>query len=215
MKRVLLVVLGWCSSWASAGGAGQPPPHASSRTVPVLIFNFTPGGQTTDGPFLCADGQAVFLETVPDALRLTRRGEVFVLPRITQPNQYGKDGVSWVKTGLGTAELTLGRTQPIRCRAPQSGAELTQRFKAGAAQPYRCAVGIELWAIPFWSETLNMVVVLSRSQNGQAPVTTPLLPQVRSASGVNYQDSQWTWFTKGREGDLERRGQAVAQHCRE
>ncbi|WP_164473412.1 MliC family protein [Deinococcus psychrotolerans] len=214
MKRVLLAVLGLCSSWAVAGGGGQPPaPHASPRTVPVLIFNFTPGNETTNGPFLCADGQAVFAQVLPDALRLTRRGEVFVLPKLTKPDQYGQDGVSWVKTGQDSAELTLGRTQPVGCRAPQSGAELAQRFKAGAAQLYRCAGESELWVIPFRNDMLKMVVVVSQSHSGQAPVTTTLLPQVRSASGIKYQSSQWTWLTNGREGRLEWQGKVAAQQC--
>ncbi|WP_185974706.1 MliC family protein [Deinococcus detaillensis] len=217
MKRVLLAVLGLCSSWAVAGGGGQPPaPHASPRSVPVLIFNFKPGDEITNGPFLCADGQAVFAEALPDALRLTRRGEILTLPKLTKPNQYGKDGVSWVNTGPDSAELTLGRTQPVKCYAPQSGDVYAQSLNLGVAQPYRCAGGEELWVSPVQIQALKMgtlsMVVLSQSHSGQAPVTT-LLPQVRSASGIKYQSSQWTWVTNGREGRLERQGKTAVQQC--
>ncbi|WP_420597485.1 MliC family protein [Deinococcus sp.] len=40
------------------------------------------------------------------------------------------------------------------------------------------------------------------------------MPQVRSASGVKYQNSEWTWFSQGQEGFLEFRGKKVAQNCR-
>lgn len=245
MKRLLLSIFCSCTTLANADGAGQPPPQvSSSRTVPVVTFNFSsdskpenqpssgtaqkytyiaqhtevffwydPQSATTTAPFFCADHQDVFIEPVFKALRLTRRGEVFELPKLTKPDQYGKDGVSWVKTGSEVAELTLGRTQPIKCYAPQSDEVYAQAFNMAEPQPYQCAGGVQLWTTAVQLNTLKMMVVVTKSQQGQLALTS-FLPQVRSASGIKYQGSQWMWLSKGREGRLERQGKTVAQQCR-
>ena len=151
--------------------------------------------------FVCADGQRVFAEVTGDQLRLTRRGEVFVLPKLAQPGGYGENGVSWVSTQPKLAELTLGRTQPVTCRAAA--------LPAGPTQFYRCTGGLRLAVTPYPDS-----VVIALQHPGAAARTTTILPQVRSASGAAYQNSHWTWRSRGNEGQLEGAGQELARECR-
>lgn len=201
---------------AQAGGAGPPPP--TSRTVPVLIFNFSSNTSALDqslpdGPFACADGQGVFAELTPSGLRLTRRGEVFNLPELAQPGGYGENGVSWVRTGPITGELTLGRTQPLKCRLPASAEAVRTQFKAASAQHYRCAADVELLILLLESAGQPLAVV-HQLRDARTWIGTPPLPQVRSVSGVQYQNSGWIWFSVGKAGFLEYQGKKVAQGCR-
>ncbi len=190
------VCLGWVGvGWAAAGGAGQPvqPPPRTPAVVTAQL--------ASPGVFVCADGQRVFAEVTGDQLRLTRRGEVFMLPKLAQPGGYGENGVSWVSTEPESAELTLGRTQPVTCRAAA--------LPAGPTQGYRCAQGLRL-AVTLHPDS----VVIALPHPGVAARTTTILPQVRSASGATYQHSRWTWRTKGNGGQLEGAGQGVARECR-
>ena len=194
MKGVWLAMVAYCSGLAVAGGGGEPP---KSRTVPVFIMNFSAGGP--DGVFICDDGSTVFSEQVFSAtgevtLRLTRRGQVYA------------DGQTIWRVGAKQKyTLTLGQT-PLSCR-PATAKDAS--FKPGPGLNYRCDDAISLAMVPF----PEAVAILS-FKVGQPPDVAGLLPQVRSASGVKYQNSEWTWFGKGREGFLDYHGQTVAQNCR-
>lgn len=221
MIRIWLAVVGACLGAAQAGGAGPHPP--TSRTVPVLIINFSPGppisnllasGTPISGePFTCQDNQSVFAEVIPSGLRLTQRGEVFNLPKLAQPGGYGENGVSWVRTGPNTAELTLGRTQPLHCSLPASTEAIRAQFKFVSGQHYRCAADTEVLVTLLESGGQPLAFVHQR-RGAQPWSSTLLLAQVRSASGTRYQNSAWTWFSQGRAGVLETQGKTVAQGCR-
>ncbi len=216
MKRVWLALFGVCLGAAQAGGAGPRPP--TSRTVPVLIINSSAGPSplspsSPDGPFTCQDNQGVFAEVTPGGLRLTRRGEVFNLPKLAQPNGYGENGVSWVRTGPNTAELTLGRTQPLRCALPASAEALRAQFKFVSVQHYRCAADTEV-LVSLLESAGQPFIALQHRRGAQPWSSPPLLPQVRSASGTRYQNSEWSWFSQGRTRVLEFQGSKVAQACR-
>ena len=214
MNRLWLAVFGLYLGAAQAGGAGPPPNQLeTSRTIPVLILNYSFKDSDSDGPFICSDGQGVFVEFTPNHLRLTRRGDVFVLPKLAQEGGYGENGVSWVSKVPRTAELTLGRTQPIQCQLPASAETFNAQINLRSAQQYGCADEMEL-LVAVLENAGQPLAAVSQSQRGQAVATTDFLPQVRSASGVKYQNSEWTWFSQGQEGFLEFRGKKVAQNCR-
>ncbi len=79
----------------------------------------------------------------------------------------------------------------------------------GAVQNYHCADGVSVAVVG----SLRAVSITS-FRRGQRPDLTGLLPQVTSASGEVYQNSEWSWRTEGRQGKLELHGKSVAQGCR-
>ena len=194
MKGVWLAMVACCSGLAVAGGGGEPP---ESRTVPVFIMNFSAGGP--DGVFICDDGSTVFAEKVFSGtgdltVRLTRRGQVY------------ENGQALWRAGANQQYTLMLRRAPLSCR-PATATDAA--LSPGPGLNYRCENEISLAMVPF----PEAVAVLSLKV-GQPPDVAGLLPQVRSASGVKYQNSEWTWFGEGREGFLEYHGKLVAQNCR-
>ncbi|GAA4015427.1 hypothetical protein GCM10022631_29370 [Deinococcus rubellus] len=182
-----------------AGGAGALPPVPGPRTVPVIVMNFSAGDP--DGVFVCQDGSTVFIEQVGfteqvgDTLRLTRRGEV-----------YSNGQVLWKAGANQSYRLTLGQSVPLICRSTTSR---DAALVPGGIQNYRCSNAVSLAVVPF-----PEAVAVTSFQAGQRPDIAGLLPRIRSASGVQYQNSEWTWLTGGQMGTLIFHGNTVAQGCR-